>query len=69
MCEVINKACPIVDISQEIRNFDQRIHLGDSRDELAANGNSGNGNLRPETFDRSRRQWAAEMAEKTQQTD
>jgi hypothetical protein len=40
-----------------------------TRDELAANGNSGNGNLRPETFDRSRRQWAAEMAEKTQQTD
>jgi site-specific DNA recombinase len=36
-----------------------------TRDEPAANSNSGNGNLRPETFDRSRRQWAAETAEKT----
>jgi hypothetical protein len=40
-----------------------------TRDESAANSNSGNGNLRPETFDRSRRPWAAETAEKTQQTD
>jgi hypothetical protein len=40
-----------------------------TRDEPAANSNSGNGNLRPETFDRSRRQWGAETAEKTQQTD
>jgi hypothetical protein len=40
-----------------------------TRDEPAANSNSGNGNLRPETFDRSRRQWAAETAEKTQQID
>jgi site-specific DNA recombinase len=40
-----------------------------TRDEPVANSNSGNGNLRPETFDRSRRQWAAETAEKTQQTD
>ena len=30
----------------------------------AANSNSGNGNLRPETFGRSRRQWGAETAEK-----
>ena len=29
MCELINKARPIVDVSQEIRNFDQRIHLAD----------------------------------------
>jgi site-specific DNA recombinase len=40
-----------------------------TRDAPVANSNSGNGNLRPETFDRSRRQWAAETAEKTQQTD
>ena len=40
-----------------------------TRDEPAANSNSGNGNLRPETFGRSRRQWGAETAEKTQQTD
>jgi hypothetical protein len=40
-----------------------------TRDKPVANSNSGNGNLRPETFDRSRRQCAAEAAEKTQQTD
>jgi hypothetical protein len=40
-----------------------------TRDEPVANSNSGNGNLRPETFHRSRRQWAAETTEKTQQTD
>jgi site-specific DNA recombinase len=40
-----------------------------TRDEPVANSNSGNGNLRPETFDRSRRLWAGETAEKTQQTD
>ena len=40
-----------------------------TRDKPVACSNSGNGNLRPETFDRSRRQWAAETTEKTQQTD
>jgi site-specific DNA recombinase len=40
-----------------------------TRDEPAANSNSGNGNLRPETFDCTRRQCAAETAKKTQQTD
>jgi hypothetical protein len=40
-----------------------------TRDEPVANSNSGNGNLPTETFDRSRRQWAAETAEKPQQTD
>jgi ABC transporter len=34
-----------------------------TRDEPAANSNSGNGNLRPETFGRSRRQWGAETTE------
>jgi hypothetical protein len=40
-----------------------------TRDEPAANSNSGNGNLRSETFGRSRRQWGAETVERTQQTD
>jgi hypothetical protein len=38
-------------------------------DEPDANSNSGNGNMRLETFGRSRRQWGAETAGKTQQTD
>ena len=29
MCEVIGKARPLMDVSQEIGNFDQRIHLAD----------------------------------------
>ena len=29
MCEVIGKARPLMHFSQEIRNFDQRIHLAD----------------------------------------
>jgi hypothetical protein len=34
-----------------------------------ANGNLGNGILRPETFDPPRRQWAAETVEWAWQTD
>jgi len=29
ICEVIGKARPVMHVSQEIKNFDQRIHLAD----------------------------------------
>ena len=51
------------------RRFEPRIAVRSRARWTLVNSNSGNGNLRPETFGRSRRQWAAETAERTQQTD